>query len=346
MQTRNDRRSKLVQLFLVLIGLAAANVVAMMVFEGFALGDSIWLTMTTMTTVGYGDISATTTLGRVSTIVLMYVFGIFLLAQIAGEWFDYRLDRREKMRLGYWRWNMNDHIVIINTPNLNGSRYLRILVEQIRGTPMLEDCPIQVLSPNFPDGLPNDIATHGVVLHSGRPEGRMSLSEVDVERARFIVLMAEDTNDYRSDSLTIDVLDQLGSFHDTGHVIAECVEESNRERLMKHGANAVIRPVRAYPELMVRAMAAPGTEAIMEDLFKYQGSHARRYNVPFKNQAWGELAARLLKNGLGTPLGFLGMDEEVVVNPKPGSVVSGRALFLMVSQDSDYQVDRVEDCLE
>ena len=80
----------------------------------------------------------------------MYVFGIFLLAQIAGEWFDYRLDRKEKMRKGQWSWNMNDHIVIINTPIHNGVAYLHILVEQIRGTPLLADCPIQVLSPNFP----------------------------------------------------------------------------------------------------------------------------------------------------------------------------------------------------
>ena len=60
-QTRHDRRKKLTELFLVLVGLAAANVIAMIVFEGLSVGDAIWLTMTTITTVGYGDISAVTT---------------------------------------------------------------------------------------------------------------------------------------------------------------------------------------------------------------------------------------------------------------------------------------------
>ena len=345
-KTSNDRRSKIAQLFVLLLGLAMANVLAMMVFEDLSLEDAIWLTMTTMTTVGYGDMSAATTYGRISTIFLMYLFGIFLLAQIAGEWFDYRLDRKDKMRKGQWRWIMNDHIVIINTPLRNGSRYLRILVEQIRGTPMLADCPIEVLSSHFPEGLPADIATHGVVLRFGRAEGRTSLSEVDVDRARFIILMSEDTNDYRSDSLTLDVLDQLSSFSDTGYIIAECVQESNRARLFRQGADAVIRPVRAYPELMVRAMAAPGTETILEDLFKHQGSHPRRYDVDFEDQNWGSLASRLLREGLGTPLGYLAVDDEIVVNPDPDLPASGKALFLMVSQASEYGPDRVRECLK
>ena len=344
-QTSNDRRIQIIRLFAVLLGLVVANVSAMMFFEKLSLEDAIWLTMTTITTVGYGDMSATTTFGRLATILLMYLVGIFLLAQIVGEWLDYRLDRKEKMRKGLWRWTMKDHIVIIFTPLQNGARYLRILVQQIRNTPMLADCPIQVLSPHFPDGLPADIASDGVVLNSGRAEGRTSLSEVDVDSARFIILISEDTNDYRSDSLTLDVLDQLSSFEDKGYIIAECVQEANRQRLFEAGANAVIRPVRAYPELMVRAMAAPGTEAILEDLFRHQGNHPRRYDIDFSENNWGVLAGRILQQGLGTPLGYLATDGEIIVNPSPDNAVSGKALFVMVTQNSQYEPERVAACL-
>ena len=344
-QTSNDRRSQIIKLFLVLLGLVLANVAAMMCFEKLSFEDAIWLTMTTIATVGYGDMSATTAFGRLSTILFMYLVGIFLLAQIVGEWLDYRLDRKERMRKGLWRWTMKDHIVIIFTPLQNGARYLRILVQQIRNTPMLADCPIQVLSPHFPDGLPADIASDGVVLNSGRAEGRTSLSELDVDSARFIVLMSEDTNDYRSDSLTLDVLDQLTSFSEKGYIIAECVQEANRERLLQAGANAVIRPVRAYPELMVRAMAAPGTEAILEDLFRHQGNHPRRYDIDFADKNWGILASKILQQGLGTPLGYLTSDGEIIVNPHPDNAVSGMALFVMVTQNSDYEPDRMIACL-
>jgi hypothetical protein len=68
--------------------------------------------------------------------------------------------------------------------------------------------------------------------------------------------------------------------------------------------------------------------------------------VRFNQQPWGELASRLLKQGLGTPLGYLGLDDDIVVNPHPDEAVSGKALFLMVSQDTEYEPERVSACLQ
>jgi voltage-gated potassium channel len=329
----DGRKEKILGLVKLLFGLASANTIAMMVFEGLSLIDSIWLTMTTITTVGYGDLSPSTLEGRAATIILLYIFGISLLAQLAGEWIDFRMDRRERMRKGLWRWKMKNHIVIINSPDKNGSKYLRTLIEQIRKSTNLADFPIQIFTPNYPDGLPNEISSLGVALRQGQPEGRSDMSEVDVENAAYIVVLAVDSNDYRSDSLTLDILDQLSQFQLHGHVIAECVQDENRSRLRSHGAGAVIRPVRAYPELMVRAMDAPGTELILENLFEHEGVHPRRYEVELHEQPWGEIAIRVIQAGLGTPLGFVDSAGELIINPQPKRSVTGTAIFLMVNHD-------------
>ena len=148
-----DRKRKLFELLVLLAGLGILHMIAMRVFEGLSWGDAAWLTMTTMTTVGYGDMSAETLYGRWSTVLMMYLAGIFLLAQIAGEFIDYRIDRQERMRKGLWSWKMKNHIVIINTPDKDGSRYLQTLVEQVRKSTSLEEYPIQIFSPNFPEGF-------------------------------------------------------------------------------------------------------------------------------------------------------------------------------------------------
>jgi len=44
----------------------------------------------------------------------------------------------------------------------------------------------------------------------------------------------------------------------------ECVDDENRHRLYSIGARVVLRPTRSYPEIVVRAMVAPGFEAIIE----------------------------------------------------------------------------------
>lgn len=321
------------------------NVVLIMLAEDLGLWDAIWLTMTTMTTVGYGDLAARTLFGQVVTILLMYLFGIFILAQIAGEWIDYRFDRRERMRKGLWRWKMSEHIVVINVPDQNGERYLQILVEQIRKTNLLEHLPIEIVTSAFAEGLPGGIEEQGVVLHHSVPEGPEDFSEVDIEKAVYILVLAVDTNDLRSDSLTLDILDQLKSYDLKGYVIAECIQDSNRKRLKDHGAHAVIRPVRAYPELMVRTMAAPGSEVILENLFRHEGVHPRRYDVDIDQQLWGELASRLIALGLGTPLGFLDGSDNVITNPRAETLVVGKALFLMVYHDDIPTETAVKHCI-
>ncbi len=344
-QMGNERRRHIMLLFLLLIGLILLHMALMMATEGLALGDAAWLTLTTVTTVGYGDFAAETPLGRFATVALLYIIGIFLLAQIAGEWIDYRFDRRERMLKGLWRWKMKDHIVILNTPRIQGDRYLRLLVAQIRESPDLQRRAIQVFTPFFPDGLPADIASMDVALRTDIPEEDVPLEGLDIKRAKFVLLLATDTHDSRADSVNLDLLDQLREHHPPGRVIAECVLESNRERFRKYGADSVIRPIRAYPELMVRTMSAPGTEEILEDLFVYAGNHPWRYDVEFVDQLWGEMASKLLRQGLGTPLGYLDRNGKLITNPSPDLRVSGTALFLMVGQNRTHQLDLIAESI-
>ena len=63
------------------------HVIAMMTFEGMKASDALWLTFTTATTVGYGDISATTLQGRSATVVLLYLGGIFHPGKGCGRLF-------------------------------------------------------------------------------------------------------------------------------------------------------------------------------------------------------------------------------------------------------------------
>lgn len=77
-------------------------------------GDALWFTMTTILTVGYGDLYPTTLGGRIFTIVFLYIVGIGLFASFIGKAIEsLSLHRRMKER-GELMYKGRNHIVIID----------------------------------------------------------------------------------------------------------------------------------------------------------------------------------------------------------------------------------------
>ncbi len=304
----------------------------MMYFEGLSLSDSLWITLTTVTTVGYGDLSAQTGLGRSATVILLYFGGIFILAKIAGDYFDFRLARRQKMLNGQWRWNMKDHIVIINTPTHNAEQYFERLISQFRAVTDYSEIPIQLLTPAYPDGLHPSLQKLGVIHYSGNANNEDNLSAVNIIDASQVIILSPDETDIMSDSYTFDILHRLKEMEIKGNLLVECVDDKNRNRFLEAGANSVIRPIRAYPELIVRAIVAPGCEKVLENLFTHGGNHTRRYDVTIDNVLWSKIVCALINNEIGTALAYLDQNGDVITDPSPLSEIQASGLILLIRE--------------
>ncbi len=318
-----------------LVVLFGLHVVAMMVFEGMGFGDAVWLTLTTATTVGYGDLAARSLPGRTATVVLLFIGGIFILGNFAGEYFDMRRARRRRMFTGNWEWRMEGHVLIINTPSQGGSEYFQRMIGQLRRHEDYAATPILLLTRQYPQGLPQPLRDLGVVHHTGSSDRFRSLASVSPERARAIVVISKEEYEITSDALTFDILHRLRESGVKGiPVIAECVADENRPRFRAAGATQVIRPSRAYPEILVRALVAPGSETVLENLFDYEGDHTRRYDIGLDGVSWGDLACALVREGCGTPLAYIDLDGQAVCNPPPERIVEGQGIILLVRSEA------------
>ena len=327
--------------WLVLIFLA--HVGAMMWLEDLPPFDAVWLTATTVVTVGYGDLSAKTVEGRIATMGLLYVGAIFVLAKAVNDWMEAKADQVERKARGAWRWNMTGHILIIGSPGRAPTTFFERLARTIRETPELADRPIQLLTTSFAEtALPRSLADVGVVHWNGAPHEPGALATVKADAAYGILVLARTLQDATSDAETFDTIDRLTALPCRAPIVAECVDDANRERLRRAGARALVRPMPAYPGMLVRALVAPGSEAIIEDLFTVHGDECRRIDLerPWQGD-WGEVAARLIGGAIGTPIAYADASGAVEINPVGRGKLEIATLFVVTREGATDAPGRV-----
>lgn len=330
-------RLTLIRAGLYLLVVFALHSWIMVEVEGLRLDEAIWLTLTTVVTVGYGDYAAETVLGRLATVILIYVGSIFVLFHVAADYFEYRTERKMAMLRGRWKWQMKNHVLLLNSPSINRDRYVLGLVEELHRTDRWCDCPVLMLTREYENGLPEEFQAAGVVHCHGDATVPEDLEAADVSEAAVIIVLAENAADKRSDEITFDILHRLNEHHVKGQVLAECVRRANRTRLRKAGADSVMRPVRFYPEIVVRAIDSPGSEQILENLFMSEGNDCRSFKVPVRNVAWSALAAALMSKGLGTAIAFRDAEQDadhnVRCNPAPEQIVNTDEIYVIVKPE-------------
>lgn len=339
-------QSRIKRLFIILAGLLIAQVLIIWAAEDLNLFESTWMTMTTLVTVGYGDFAPKTYVGRISTILMMFVGAITLLTLIVSDYIEYRFYRRERILTGRWVYAMNDHIVIINTPQTGGEQYFSRFASQMRAVPGYETVPIMILTQHFPQGLPPELADNGLVHFHGTGSDPAALKAVHAGSARHIIILASDEADPTSDSLTFDIAHRLSESNLGQKITAECVRDENRDRFTAMGVRTVIRPVRTYPEIMVRSVVAPGSEKVLEDLFNYQNDHPHRYEIDLDDLTWADIVSALIRHGIGTALAFIDENNDVVCHPPTDQEVEGKGLIVLVKSSETPDVSVVEEALD
>ena len=152
-----------------------------------------------------------------------------------------------------------------------------------------------------------------------------------------MIVLADRENDPISDAVAMDVLARVRSMAASAGrgapvVVAECVDDRCRDRMIAAGAAAAVRPLRSYPELLARALVAPGAERLLEDLFSTEGNELFRVDLAQEWRGrWSALVMPLLERGLGTAIAYLSSDRQVVLNPRGPDVVNVIAVFVILS---------------
>jgi voltage-gated potassium channel len=237
-----------------LVALGAAVLIGATGFhfiEGWPLADSIYATVQTVTTVGYGDITPQTFAGRVFASFFMF-FGFGVVAYILTstvQWivqselvatFGERRRQREMKKL-------QQHFIICGAGRV-GSRIIRELEHAHVPFVVIETDALKVtelIERNVP-----------VLVRDATLEE--TLHDAGVERARGLAACLPDDADNVYVVLTARDLN-----HEL-YIVARAVEEQAEAKLIRAGANRVVAPTIIGSHRMAQALIKPAVADFMD----------------------------------------------------------------------------------
>ncbi|OAI45116.1 hypothetical protein AYO44_13075 [Planctomycetaceae bacterium SCGC AG-212-F19] len=234
------------------VGLIAFGTVGYAVLEPeYTLFDGLYMTVTTVTTVGFGEVHKLSTRGRAFTIFLM-LGGIFTLFYAAGELIRAIVSGEVRMALGRYRMEqslgrLNYHIIVCGFGRMG-----RLVCREFnsKGVPfvVIEQEPELLADFNLEHGIamPGDAATDDVLQRAG------------VDRARALVAVLGSN----ADNLYITMSARL--LNERLFIVSRSEDEASEEKLRRAGANRVVSPYAIGGSRVANAVLRPAVVDFIE----------------------------------------------------------------------------------
>ncbi|GAQ19687.1 voltage-gated potassium channel Kch [Oceanobacillus picturae] len=239
--------------------------------------EGLWWTMTTVTTVGYGDISPVTVAAKVFAMFL-YIVGIGLMTIFIGKAIDFLSIRKRLKEEGKLDITTEDHIILINWTKkasitldeiLRTFRNVRIVVidESVNKTPLLHE---------------------QVEFVSGNPANRDVLMQANLLKSKSVMIFSpEDTTiSSQADGQTLliaTILEGIGKEYEQNiYTICEVTDSKHIQAFKNVSVEEYITPNDTVGNLAARSILFNGSSEIIRQLTSNQGFDL--YSVEKKNK--------------------------------------------------------------
>ena len=294
---RRDRRVGLT-LFLVLTVVAIlGNTLTFFFFERLSdrdvgVFDSLWYSLVSITTIGYGDFSAISLGARVGTIIFIFVLGLTTFTAAAGLLLDWLLDLQYKERVGMGSAHSKSHLLIVNFPN---EGRVRQIIEEFTEDPQHKHDEIVIISDqieSLPFSLPN------VTFIRGSPLEQDTYTRANVKEISQAIVLSTGYDDANSDSVVASVVSIIEHLNPEVKSVAECL--SAKHAVLFAGVNNVslVYTLQLASNMLVQEAQDPGVNQLTQAITS--------------NQTDGTLASTRVEGGVETSKPYVDIARELL----------------------------------
>lgn len=277
-------------LFLAIVG----NATAFYTFEHdvkpeLTWGDAFWYSAVSITTIGYGDITASTPGARFGTVFFVMLVGLSSFSLFFGTVLDAVSTTASKAQKGLARAMAKDHILIVHFPN--EQRILK-LIQEIRSDPEEGKCEIVIISDEIeelPFRLPD------VLFVRGSSHDIETYKRAQAQDCKMAVVVSPDYANRNSDAIVAAAVTVIDRVKSEIHIVAECLDEKHRPLFDSCNCDAVVMGMTIAGNLLIQEAHDPGIAQLIEALTSNQLG-TTLFSVPVSEDgvAYLDLAGKLL----------------------------------------------------
>ena len=228
------------------------------------VGDAFWYSVISITTIGYGDLSATTTGARIGTAIFIVVLGLSAFTSAIGIGVDWILERTYRERAGMGRVVARNHVLIVNFPN---ERRVRQIVWEFLWDPSHRNDELVVVTDQI-EALPFEEGNVSFVR--GAPLEEETYLRANAKEARQAIVLSTGYDDPNSDSVAASVVSILEHLNPEITIVAEVLDA--RHSLLFHGTKnaSLVYTFRMANNMLVQEAQDPGVSVLAHAIISNQ----------------------------------------------------------------------------
>lgn len=302
-----------------------------MIIEDKSFIEALWMTMQTITTVGYGDIVPSTTSGRIFTIFLItggvgtfaYSVGNIIGLIVEGHLLDVMGRRKMLNRLS----QMKNHIIICGAGRVG---------EQIIETLKKENVPFVAIDEN--EEIINDLIKRGILAIVGDATLDETLHLAGIEQARGLVASLP------GDAENVFITLTSKGLNPNIQVVSRAHRLESEQKLKRAGADKVISPSVIGGRRMAISILKPASVEFVETLM-----HKKNIEIEIEEITVGPASTLInqslsdsnIRSNIGVNVIAIMRGDEVVSNPRSEEIF--RLDDLIIAIGTREQLSKLED---